>query len=310
MRKNNKKTNTIHDIISKFKIPDDRFLIKNPLSQYNNQKNTLSKIKISEKQIKEFSNIFKKNSRLDKALSNLKYFALFIYFPGAPFSLEIAYEGLALIFLLDEVADSNKYSLSYRKKFIKEFFIFIKNISTDTKIITKDKRQKEMQIVWLNHYRKIYYRTNLKQNKWIKITMNFVQGMSNEINNKKYKTLSAYLKNSIPSSGALFYWQSIITEAGFTRQNNAQYDRLITQIGKFLRLINDFSQIKEDKNKITAINFYCNKNELKNAFNKELNKLQKMLKKSSVNKKIRFALWRSAVFLYYFYQKNNFWGEA
>ncbi len=310
MRKNNKKTATIPDIIGEFKLPNNQFFLKNAFLQYNSHKDIPDKIKNSERQIKKYSHIFEENSRMDKALSNLKYFALFIYFPDAPFSLETAYEGLSLIFLLDEVADGNKYPLSYRKKFLEEFFNFIKNISTDIEIITKDKRQKEMQKVWLNHFRRIYCRTGLKQNKWIKATMNFIQGMINELSNKKYKTLDAYLKNAIPSSGALFYWQSIITDAGYTKQNNAQYDKLTKQLGKFLRLINDYTQIREDKNKITALNFCRDKNELKNMFTEELIKFQKMLKESPVGKQIRLAMWRSTVFLYYFYQKNNFWGEV
>lgn len=309
MKKNGKKNDAKHYIIDEFELPKDPSFLKNSIPQFNKNKDILSRINESEKKIRKYSHIFEKNDRLDKALLSLKYFSFFIYFPNAPFSIETTYEGLVLIFLLDAVADDNKYSIAYRKKFLNDFLYFIKNISSDKKITSKDKRQNEMQKIWLDHFKKIYYKVNFKQEKWIEATMDFTIGMINELDNKKYKTLSAYLKNAIPSSGALFYWQSLITEAGFVKQNNPQYDKLIYQIGKFLRLVNDYSQTKEDKIKITAINFYQNEDELKNAFEVELKKLQKMLKKSSINKKIRLALWRSAVFLYYFYQKNNFWGE-
>ncbi len=65
--------------------------------------------------------------------------------------------------------------------------------------------------------------------------------------------------------------------------------------------------LPKDKNKITAMAFCRGKNELKNLIESELKKFQALLKKSTaINKKIRIAVWRSAVFLYYFYQAKNF----
>lgn len=299
----NKNQNSVLGIIDRFEFPDNRSFL-NLLSKYQ-QKKMPREIKNFERQLKNYPNIFKKDNRPSKALAGLKLFSWFLYPQGAKFKLETALEGLVLIFLLDEIADNNHYPLLYRKNFLKEFAEFIKNISLKSKITAKDLRQKEMQEIWLNHFNKIYCRPSLKQEKWIKASQDFVQGMKNELNNKKYKTLENYLKNAIPSSGALFYWQSIITEAGQARLNNARYDKLPWQVGKILRLTNDFAQIKEDKKKITALNFY-GKKELKDVIKKELIKFQRMLKKSAVNKKIRFALWRSAIFLYYFYQKRNF----
>ena len=291
--------------IDQFKFPDNHFFLKNALLQYK-QKGDLDGIKDIEKQFKKYSHISKKGGRPLKALSKLKYFAWFLYPQNAPFKLETVFEGLVLIFLLDEMADNNRYSFSYRKKFLREFAKFIKDISLEIKINAKDIRQKEMQEVWLSYFKKIYYRQGSKKNKWIKASYSFVWAMLNELENKKYGSLKTYLGNATLSSGALFFWQSIITEANCEKQNNAEYDKLTKQIAMILRLTNDFAQAIEDKNKITALNFCRNKNELKNIIEKELKKFQKMIKKSPLNKKIRVAMWRSAIFLYCFYQKDNF----
>jgi len=304
MPKNNNKK-LYSNKVNRFKFRDDRYFL-DFLSKYP-ANNMPKEIKKYEKQLKKYPHIYKNGGRPAKALAGLKFFSWFLRPPKAGFKLETALEGLVLIFLLDEMADNNKLSASYRKKFLYEFDVFIKNISLEAKIGAKDVRQKEMQEIWLNFFQKIYRRPGLKPEKWIKATRGFIQGMANELENKKYRSMNEYLNNAVPSSGAVFYWQSIIAESGRARQNNARYDKLCGQIAKILRLTNDSARIKEDKNKITALNFCRGKNELKIVIEKELEKFRSLLKISgSINKQIRVAMWRSAIFLYYFYQKGNF----
>lgn len=310
MQKNNNKINSIIKIIDRFELPNRQIFKKTAFREFNKSSIALKKLNYSEKQIEEYSNIYEKNGRIAKALLNLKYFSAFIHLSRTPFCITTTFEALALIFLLDEIADNDSLPFAYRKKFLENFYFFIKNISVDTIITAKDIKQKEMQKIWLNYFKKIYYKKDTKKQKWIKATNKFIKGMLNELKNKKYKTLDGYLKNAIPSSGAFFYWQSVIEDAGYSKQNNARYNYLSKLIGKFLRLTNDFTQIKEDKNKITALKFCRNKIDLKNIFEKELIIIQKSLKKDKfINKKIRLTMWRSVIFLYYFYQEKNFWGE-
>ena len=294
---------------NQFEFPNNQFLLKESFLQYKKDKKRLNEFKKVENYFKKYTHIFAKNDRPAKALPNLKYCTWFFYPPNATFKIAIALEGLILIFLLDEIADNNKYSLSYRKRFLENFIGFLENISfnSNIQIGTTDLKQKEMREVWFNYFKKIYYRKDSEKNKWIESVKNFIQAMLNELENKKYNTLKKYLGNSIFSSGALFYWQSIITNANFEKQNGFQYNKLTKKVATILRLTNDFAWTNEDKNKITALNFCNNKNELENIIKKELKEFQKMLEESiTINKEIRIAMWRSAIFLYYFYKNDNF----
>lgn len=300
MRQNNKCLQTL--TANQFIFPDNQSFLK-MCSKYKTT--TVAEIEYFKKDLINYPNIFPEKSRPALALNGLRVFSMFLRPANATFRLKTALEGLLLIFLIDDIADNPKYPLSYRKKFLKNFSKFIKNIGSKKKAIIKDIRQEEMQKIWLNHFNRIYCKPGLKGHKWIRATQDFIRAMMSEYKKNSYKTLEKYLNVGIISSGAIFFWQSIITDAGYAKQNNSQYDKLIWQIAKILRLTNDFAQTKEDKKKITALNF-LSKKELKKNIEKEIAVFQKMLQKSYINMSIRQALWRSAIFLYYFYQKNNF----